>query len=112
MLKTEFETRVYLVVYEKAECNHDLHPLFFSYQSYTQMQHRWTGDEGTGSAHVQVIDVTTDRINSVKSACHSPIYDFNQDEYDVTVEIKDGAQFPNKLDNFVYFLRNSTIFIF
>jgi hypothetical protein len=60
--------------------------------------------------HVQVIDVTTDRINSFKSACQCLIYDFNQDGYDVTVEIKDGEQFPNKLDNFVYFLRNSAIF--
>jgi hypothetical protein len=62
------------------------------------MKNRWTGDEGTGYAHVQVIDVTTDRINSFKSACHSLIYDFNQDGYDVTVEIKDGEQFPNKLE--------------
>ena len=112
MFKTEFETRVYLVVYEKAEFNPDRHPLFFSCQSYTHMKNRWTGDEGTGSAHVQVIDVTTDRINSFKSACHSLVYDFNQDGYDVTVEIKDGEQFPNKLDNFVYFLRNSAIFTF
>jgi hypothetical protein len=63
MFKTEFETRVYLVVYEKAEFNPDRHPLFFSCQSYTHMKNRWTGEEGTGSAHVQVIDVTTDRIN-------------------------------------------------
>ena len=46
-----------------------------------------------------VIDVNSDRINPFKSAYHSLIYDFNQDGYDVTVEIKDGEQFPNKFDN-------------